>query len=140
MGYGVYVFTGGSANTMTAPVKSAMSYLKGAVIQWLKSMVMFVFPHWNRTKKGECYMIEKYVSERLLNEMPKSLINFLWYLWDVYCDPSVEENMFLLYPGDSGQRVTISLIEKTVEQDFGTAIKSIILIRKEGSKYYMSRQ
>ena len=85
-------------------------------------------------------MTEKYVSERLVNEMPRPLINFLWYLWEAYCDPIIQDNIFLLYPGDSGQRVTVLLVEKTVELEFGTAIDSIIVIRKEGSKYYMSRK
>ena len=84
-------------------------------------------------------MIERYVSEQMLNKIPLSLINFLWYLWEVYCNPDTTETILLIQPGDHGQRVTIPMIEKTVEQDFGTAIDSIILIRKEGSKYYMSQ-
>ena len=85
-------------------------------------------------------MGEKYVSERLLNELPISLINFIWYLWEVYCDSSAEESLFLLQSGGSGQRVVIPRLNKTIEQDFGTAIDSKILIRKDGSKYYMSRR
>ena len=85
-------------------------------------------------------MAEQFVSERLLNELPKSLINFILYLWEVYSDPTVKESMFLLQPGKSGQRVIISQINKSVEQDFGAAIDATILIRRDGSKYYMSRQ
>ena len=85
-------------------------------------------------------MAEKYVSERLLNELPRSLINFLWYLWEVYFDPTTKESLFLLQPSGCGQRVIIPQIDKSIEQDFGTAIDVTILIRKNGSKYYMSRQ
>ena len=85
-------------------------------------------------------MAEKYVSERLLNELPNSLINFIWYLWEVYCDPAIEESLLLLQSGSSSQRVFIPQINKSVEQDFGTVIDAIIVIRRDGSNYYMSRQ
>jgi hypothetical protein len=85
-------------------------------------------------------MVEKYVSEKLLNESPRSLINFIWYLWELYCDPAVPESVFSLQPGESGQRVVISQFDKSIEQDFGTSIDATILIRRDGSKYYMSRQ
>jgi len=82
---------------------------------------------------------EQYVSLQLLDELPKPLIRFLWYLWEVYCDPATEESSFLLQVGDSGQRVTILPIDKTVEKDFGIATDVRILIRKDGVKYCMSR-
>ena len=85
-------------------------------------------------------MAEKYVSERLLDELPKSLINFIWYLWEVYSDPTSKESLFILESGRDGQRVIIPKLDKFIEQDFGTAIDAIILIRRDGSKYYMSRQ
>ena len=85
-------------------------------------------------------MAEKFVSERLLDELPNSLINFIWYLWEVYCDPAIEESLLSLQSGISGQRVIITQINKSVEQDFGTAIDATIAIRRDGSKYYMSRQ
>ena len=85
-------------------------------------------------------MGEKYVSERLLNELPISLINFIWYLWEVYCDPPAEESLFLLQPGGSGQRVVIPQLNKIIEQDFGAAVDLKILLRKDGAKYYMSRR
>jgi hypothetical protein len=84
-------------------------------------------------------MVEKYVSERLLNELPRSLINFIWYLWEAYCDPDAPESIFLLKPGEIGQRVVIPQFNKSIEQDFGTSIDATILIRGDGSKYYMSR-
>ena len=85
-------------------------------------------------------MDDNYVSEELLKEIPQSLINFLWYLWDVYCDPDSEVSLLLLQAEDDGQRVTIHPEIMTIKQDFGTAITATILIRKEGSKYYMSRR
>ena len=84
-------------------------------------------------------MNERFVSERLLNQAPLPLINFLWYLWDVYCDPDAVENMLLLKPGESGQCVIIPTVNKTVEKDFGSPIDAIIIIRTEHQKYYMSR-
>jgi hypothetical protein len=91
-------------------------------------------------KKGGCGMVEKYASERLLDELPRPLINFIWYLWEAYCDQTVEESVFLLKPGESGQRVVISQFDKSVEQDFGTSIDATILIQRDGSKYCMSRR
>ena len=85
-------------------------------------------------------MGEKYVSDLLLNELPNSLINFIWYLWEVYFDTATEESLFLLQSGKDGQRVIIPQLNKSIEQDFGTAIDGIILIRRDGSDYYMSRQ
>jgi hypothetical protein len=84
-------------------------------------------------------MVEKYVSEGLLNELPRSLINFIWYLWEVYCDPAIEESVFLLQPGESGQRVVLPQFDKSIEQDFGTSIDATILIRRDRLSYYMSR-
>ena len=85
-------------------------------------------------------MAERYVSERLLNELPKSLINFIWYLWEAYFDPAAEGCLFLLQSGGSGQRVVIPQLNKTFEQDFGTAVDVTILIKKDGAKYYMSQK
>ena len=85
-------------------------------------------------------MNEKFISEELVQEMPQSLLNFIWYLWETYCDPTVSESLFMLKPCSKGQRVIINSIGKTVEQDFDTAINTTIAIRKDGTKYYMSRQ
>ena len=85
-------------------------------------------------------MVEKHVSERLLNEISNSLINFLWYLWDVYCDHAAEESTLLLQVSNNGQLVTIPTVNKTVEQAFDTAVDATIIIRKDGLKYYMSRK
>ena len=85
-------------------------------------------------------MNERFISEELLNEMPRPLINFLWYLWEVYCDEADDESLFILQSGIIGQCITIQTTGKTVEQDLGTAIDTEILIRKEGAKHYMSRR
>ena len=85
-------------------------------------------------------MIEKYVSECLIGEIPKPLINFIWYLWEAYCPPTIKECQFLLQTGENGQRVTIPQINKSFEQDFGTAIDVVVLIRREMEKCYMSRR
>jgi hypothetical protein len=83
---------------------------------------------------------EKHVAEGLLNELPRSLLNFIWYLWEVYFDPAIKESMFILQSGNNVQRVIIPKLNKSIEKDFSTAVDAIILIRKDGAKYYMSRQ
>lgn len=85
-------------------------------------------------------MTEKYVSERLLDELPRPLINFLWYLWEVYCDTDANESLLVLQPGEIGQRIIIPNADKTVEQDFGTKVEATITIQKIGLKYFMSRR
>ena len=87
-------------------------------------------------------MIERFVSEDLLDEVPRPLINFIWYLWDVYCDEAGDEgeSLFVLEPGEAGQRVTLQRTGKTVEQDFGTEVAAVILVRKKGMKRCMSRK
>lgn len=84
-------------------------------------------------------MPNRFVSQDLLNECPAPFLHFLWYLWDVYCDPNAAESLFLLQAGERGQRVTILSIPKTVEQDFGVRMDAIIRIRKTGENYDMSR-
>ena len=85
-------------------------------------------------------MNERYVSEQLAKEAPRSLLNFIWYLWETYCDPAAGKNQFMLQPCTNGQRIVIDSTSKTVEQDFGTAIYAVIVIQKDGEKYYMSRR
>ena len=84
-------------------------------------------------------MIEKYVSEQLLVELSNPLIVFIWYLWEVYCDPESNENIFLLRSGENGQRITILPLNKIVEKDFGKKVDTTIRIQKHERKYYMSR-
>ena len=83
-------------------------------------------------------MCEKYISERLMNDLTNPLINFLWYLWELYCDPNDGDNIFILSSDGNGQTVKIHSIDKTVNQDFGTNINAEIIIHKDGTKYFMS--
>ena len=85
-------------------------------------------------------MSKRFISEQLLSEMSRPLINFIWYLWEMYCDPTAAEYLFILQPCAKGQRIVILHIDKTIEQDFGTAINATILIKKDGANYYMSRK
>ena len=104
-------------------------------------------------------MVERYISEQLMNELPRYFINLLWYLWEIHCDPDAEESIFILQHTkdgggneDSGkssyQRITIPLINKVIERDFGVAVDATIIIRKGESgckdndniiKYHMLR-
>ncbi len=70
-------------------------------------------------------MSGRFVSDELRREIPNALLNFLWYLWELYCDPNTEVSIFTLEVGDKGQCVTVS--GQTVEHDFGTAIEAKIV-------------
>ena len=85
-------------------------------------------------------MDERFISERLLEEMPRPLINFIWYLWEIYCDSTANESQFILKSDGNSQSVTIPHIDKTIQQYFGAAIDATIIIRKNDTKFYMSRQ
>jgi hypothetical protein len=85
-------------------------------------------------------MIEKYVSLDLLNKLPKSLINFLWYLWEIHDDPGEAQSLIYLQQGDNGQQITFVASSKVIEQNFGTAVNATVTIKKESEKYFMSRQ
>lgn len=84
-------------------------------------------------------MIETFTSERLLRELPRPLLHFLWYLWDTYCDPSeLEFRITLQGDGDvNGKRLTIHATGATLTQDFGCAVNADILIRKIGTRVFM---
>jgi len=82
-------------------------------------------------------MVKKFISKQISDEIPSPLINFIWYLWETYCD-SDNESIFMLSPCTKGQRVTILHTGMSTEQDFGTAITATILIRKSGDNFYMS--
>jgi hypothetical protein len=83
-------------------------------------------------------MPERFVSEGLRRELPNAMLNFIWYLWELYCDPDNEVSVLELRPGDKGQRVTVA--GQAVEQDFGTAVEAQIVILKSGNIYLMSRR
>jgi len=82
-------------------------------------------------------MAKKIISKQISDEIPNPLINFIWYLWETYCD-SADESIFMLIPCTNGQRITILPLEKSTEQNFGTGITGTILIRKNGENFYMS--
>lgn len=84
-------------------------------------------------------MQEKYVSERLMKEEPQSLINFLWYLWETYCEKDKESRFLLQTEGDESRlNITICSIGKTITENFGTSINSTIVVHIDGSNCYMS--
>lgn len=82
--------------------------------------------------------MQKFVSERLTKQVPRSLINFLWYLFETYRKEN--ENRFILRTdGDERQlNITICSANKTIVQDFGININTAIVIRTDGENYYMS--
>ncbi|MCL2621334.1 MAG: hypothetical protein FWD97_10420, partial [Defluviitaleaceae bacterium] len=91
-------------------------------------------------------MVERYISEQLMNELPRYFINLLWYLWEIHCDPDAKESIFILQyikNGDNGkdcgsgdkdnskcgyQRITMPLINKVIERDFGVTVDATIII------------
>jgi len=82
--------------------------------------------------------LQKYVSERLIKEVPKSLTNFLWYLWETYCEEK-ESRFTLQAEGDESRlNITICSIGKTITQDFGVNINATIVVRKNTDGCYMS--
>lgn len=84
-------------------------------------------------------MPNRYTSEQLLQELPRPLLNFLWYLWDTYCDPDDPEFRITLQDTEdtNGQRFFIHGNGKTLTQDFGCHIAADIVIRKDGARYFM---
>ena len=81
---------------------------------------------------------ERYISERLLQEILRPLINFLWYLWEAYGD--LCESDFRISVEDSGadgQRITVQSAGITVIQHFGHCPDVEIAIRKCGARYIM---
>jgi len=81
---------------------------------------------------------EKYISEKIVKEIPNSLINFLWYLWELHCDPNDSEVHIKLHSDGDSQAVTLLSADKTATQNFGTSINADITIIKEDTRYYMS--
>ena len=84
-------------------------------------------------------MQRKYISEQLLYELPRPLINFIWYLWDTYYDRYSPAWEITLNGDDrtSAQIFIIQSIGKTVAQDFGCHITADIAIRKYGARIFM---
>ena len=83
-------------------------------------------------------MFDKYTSERLLQELPRPLVNFIWYLWEINYDPNAAEFRVTLQDGGSdGQRFIIHSTGSTVTQNFGPGIDTEIVIRRAGERYFM---
>ena len=61
-------------------------------------------------------MYEKYVSEKLLRELPRPLLNFLWYLWDTYSYTDLSEVRILLRGTEdaNGQCFTVHTTSETI--------------------------
>ena len=83
-------------------------------------------------------MPEKYTSEHILREIQRPLINFLWYLWDIYYDPCEKECRITLQDGGvCGQRFIIYSSGEIITQDFGSYIDADIAIRKYNEMIFM---
>lgn len=84
-------------------------------------------------------MHEKYTSKRLLWELPRPLLNFLWYLWDTYNDPCDSEFRVALRNSDDadGQQFVIHSAGITVTQSFGCSVNAEIAVRKDGTRCFM---
>lgn len=84
-------------------------------------------------------MLDTYTSERLLQEFPRPLLNFLWYVWHTYYDPSESEfRVTLQNSGDaSSQQFLIHSAGVNVTQNFGCSIDAEIVVRKDGTRYFM---
>ena len=82
-------------------------------------------------------MFEKYTSERLLRELPRSLLNFLWYIWETYSNPGETEFHITLDGDASGQKFIIHSTGETVTEAFGCHIDADIVIRKVGARFFM---
>lgn len=85
-------------------------------------------------------MPEKFTSEQLLKELPRPLLNFLWYLWDTYYVPcDTEFRITLEADSVAGQRFIIPSANVTITQDFGCSVNTAIIIRRHGTRVFMER-
>ena len=84
-------------------------------------------------------MPEKYTSERLRQDLPRPLLNFLWYLWDTYYVPKGEEFRISLQDTGNAQglRFTIYPTGETTTKDFDCRANVSIAFRKEGARVFM---
>ena len=83
-------------------------------------------------------MLEKFTSERLLQELPRPVINFIWYLWEVYNHSSKSEFYVILQDGGAGkQQFFIPAVDLTISQDFDCNINVSIVIRNGGFRVFM---
>jgi len=84
-------------------------------------------------------MLDNYTSEKLLRELPRPLLNFIWYLWDTYSDPSESEFRVTLKNSSdtNGQQFVIHTAGIAVTQNFGCSVNAEIVVRKDGTRYFM---
>ena len=84
-------------------------------------------------------MAEKYTSQRMISELPHPMINFLWYLWEVYYIPTGGEfRITLSSTGDLNNQVfVIHTTDETITQNFNCAVNAGVVVRKCGQRYFM---
>ncbi len=85
-------------------------------------------------------MHNKFTSERLIEELPKNLINFLWYLWEIYSQQGENQSRFAIKALEEkgSLRITVASKGKSIVQDFGISLNAEIIIRKKEGGYYMT--
>ena len=83
-------------------------------------------------------MSSSYTSERLLRELPHPLINFIWYLWETYCNPNEQEFRVALHDsGADGQQFVINSAGTAITKNFDCCVETDIAIRKVEDRYFM---
>ena len=84
-------------------------------------------------------MPNKYTSERLLHDLPRPMLNFLWYLWDIYYDPSTPDFRITLQIDEptNKQHFIIHTTGDVTTQDLGFSINAEIVIRTCGTRCIM---
>ena len=83
---------------------------------------------------------EKLISDDLAKELPKSLVNFLWYIWELHLGEDADEVVFCIETFDEGLNINVPTLGKVFKQDFAATINATIVILKHEQKYYMSRK
>ena len=80
-----------------------------------------------------------YTSEQLFREIPHPLLNFLWYLWEVYHSKSESDFYITLQytEGINGLHIFIPAAEVTITQEFGYNINANIIVSKIAARYFM---
>jgi hypothetical protein len=84
-------------------------------------------------------MFDTFTSEQLIQELPRPLLNFLWYLWELYGDSALQEFRITVQSKaeTAGQQFAIPSADVTITQNFGCALDAEIAIRKISEWYFM---
>ena len=82
-------------------------------------------------------MFETHTSEKIQRVLSRPLINFIWYLWEVYCDPCASVSQITLEGGDGGQHFIVPSAGFSTTQDFGCRTDADIVIRRIELGYFM---